>query len=413
MLDLKFIRENPDTIKLAMQHKGFDTAIIDELIPLDASTRKLQVEVETLRAERNKIAALGPHAADQGRKLKQQIEASTQQFDAANTKLQELIMQIPNLVSVDTPIGEGESANIILRSHGEKPDIANPEDHIILGERFDLIDSERAAKVAGSRFNYLKNQAVLIEFALIRLAMDIAQKHGFTPMITPELVNQETVTGTGYLKLNESLEDSEVYKTQDNLYLIGTSEMALVAYHQNEILPESKLPVRYVGFSSCFRREAGTYGKDTRGIIRQHQFDKVELVSLVKPQDSEAELERILSIEEEIMQTLQLPYQVVKIGSGDLGMQAYKKYDIEAWMPGQNKYRETHSCSNTTDFQTRRLNIRYKNSEGKNEFVHALNGTAVAIGRMLVALLENGQQNDGSIKLPDSLAYIAGFNTIR
>jgi seryl-tRNA synthetase len=416
MLDIKFIRENPDQVKQGLQAKGFDSGLIDQLLPLDEESRSILAEIESLRAERNKIAAMGPHAADQGRQIKQKLESLDQHYKEKSEQVKTILASLPNIPSADSPIGPDESANVVIRKEGEAPQLTNPKDHVELAEQYDLIDIQRAVKVAESRFNYLKNQAVLLEFALIRLALDIAQKHGFTPMITPQLVNEDTAAGTGYLSKSQDAEPpaggSEVYKTQDNLYLIGTSEMALVAYHKDELLMEKDLPKRYVGFSTCFRREAGSYGKDTQGILRQHQFDKVELVSFVKPEDSDAELEKILGIEEEIMQTLQLPYQVVQIATGDLGFQAAKKFDIEAWMPGQNKYRETHSCSNTTDFQSRRLNIRYKTSEGKNEFVHTLNGTAVAIGRMIIAILENGQQEDGRIMIPKTLQPYTGFTTI-
>lgn len=413
MLDIKLIRENPEQVKNALTTKGFDVSLVDQLLPLDNHARELQTKIESLRAERNKLAAMGPHTAEEGKKLKGELEDLQGKYSQVSTELQSILAKLPNLPSKDSPIGEGESANTVIRTIGHKPEITSPKDHVELGEQYDLFDMERASKVAGSRFNYLKNQSVLLEFALVRLALEIAQKHGHIPMIVPQLVNQDTVTGTGYLRVDEDSQDSEVYVTQDNLYLIGTSEMALVAYHKDEVLLEKNLPIRYVGFSTCFRREAGSYGKDTKGILRQHQFDKVELVSFVKPEDSDAELERILGIEEEIMKTLGLAYEVMQIGTGDLGMQAAKKYDINTWMPGQGKYRETHSCSNTTDFQTRRLNVRYKNAEGKNEFVHSLNGTAIAIGRMLIAIYENGQQPDGSIKVPDALVPYCGFSEIR
>ncbi len=408
MLDLHFIRQHPDKVKEGLTKKGHDAGVIDAILPLDASVRELQAQLESLRAERNKIAALGPHAAEQGRNVKQEIETVQTDYTAQTKVLQEKLLLLPNLPAEDVPVGEGESANTVIKTVGELPVMEQPLEHTVLGEKLDLFDTERGAKVAESRFNFLKNQAVLLELALVRLAFDVALKHGYTPMIVPELVNEATVLGTGYLPHGVD----EVYKTQDNLYLIGTSELALVGYHRDEVLLADQLPVRYVAFSSCFRREAGSYGKDTKGIIRQHQFDKVELVSFVRPEESGAELERILAIEEEIMQLLELPYHVVQIGSGDLGIQAAQKYDIEAWMPGQNKYRETHSCSNTTDFQARRLNIRYKNAEGKNEFVHILNGTAIAVGRMLVAIMENGQQADGTIALPKALHNLVGFTTI-
>ncbi len=408
MLDLHFLRSDPDRVKKGIAAKGFDASGVDALVALDSEVRDLQQKLETLRAERNKIAALGPHAAEQGRKIKSEIEEINGLFTTRSESLKAGLLLLPNLPDPAVAVGEGESANQVIKTIGDKPAITDPLDHVALGESLDLIDTERGVKVATSRFVFLKNQLVLLEFALVRLALDIATKHGYTPMMVPQLVNEATVQGTGYLPLGID----EVYKTQDDLYLIGTSELALVGYHRDEVLLAKQLPLRYVGFSSCFRREAGSYGKDTKGILRVHQFDKVELVSFVVPEESNTELERILAIEEEIVSTLGLPYEVVAMGTGDLGVQAAKKYDINTWMPGQDKYRETHSCSNTTDFQARRLNIRYKNSDGKNEFVHILNGTAIAIGRMLIALMENGQQADGSITLPPALANLVGFSTI-
>lgn len=409
MLDIKFIRDNTETVKTGIANKGHNAGQVDKLLALDESRRAALSAVEELRAEQKKIDYKDPAALERAKAIK--LELDTKEADLARIQAaySELALLLPNIPTSDVPIGEGESANQVIKTAGELPRIADPKDHVALSEKLDLFDTERGAKVAGARFYYLKREAVLLEFGLIRLALDIAMKHGFTPMITPELVNEKTVTGTGYLPHGAD----EVYKTEDDLYLIGTSELALVAYHQDEILSAASLPIRYAGFSSCFRREAGTYGKDTRGILRQHQFDKVELVSFVKPEDSDKELEMILAIEEEIMQTLGLPYHILEIGTGDLGIQAVKKYDVETWLPGQDKYRETHSCSNTTDFQSRRLNVRYKNDEGENIFVHTLNGTAVAISRMLIAIIENGQQPDGSVKIPDALVPYVGFNEIK
>ncbi len=406
MLDIKLIRELPEKVKVGLEHKGFNPAQVDKVLELDRQRRELLGEVESRRAAQKQIDYKDTAQLAQAKQLKEEIDGLEGQLKSIEDEFNAVLIDLPNLPADNVPVGEGESANRVTKTVGEKPVVTNPLDHVALAERYDLIDIERGAKVAGSRFNFLKNQMVLLEFGLVRFALDIAMKHGFTPMITPELVNEKTVTGTGYLPHGAD----EVYKTQDDLYLIGTSELALVGYHQDEILDQ--LPVRYVGFSSCFRREAGTYGKDMRGLIRQHQFDKVELVSFVKPEESAAELERILAIEEEIMQALGLPYHILEIGTGDLGIQAAKKYDVEAWLPGQQKYRETHSCSNTTDYQARRLNIRYKTESGSNEFCHILNGTAVAMSRIPVAILENGQQEDGTIIIPDVLVPYVGFNRI-
>jgi seryl-tRNA synthetase len=408
MLDMKFVRENKEKVIQGLATKGVLAHDVEELLELDKGVRDARTRVEQLRSERNSLASLGPHAIEQGRKLKKELDEAESVLREIEATFTNRLLLLPNIPEDTVPIGEGESANRIVKTGGAKTEIADATDHMVLAEAHDLIDCERGAKVAGSRFNYLKNEAVILEFALIQYALSVAQKYGHIPMITPELVNEKTVMGTGYLPQGAD----EVYKTQDDLYLIGTSELALVAYHQNEVFALKELPKRYVGFSSCFRREAGSYGKDTRGIIRQHQFDKVELVSFVEPEQSGQELERILGIEEEIMGGLGFAYEVVEIGTGDLGIQASRKFDINTWMPGQGKYRETHSCSNTTDFQSRRLNIRYKKADGTNAFVHTLNGTAIAIGRMLVAILENGQQPDGTIRIPEVLQPYCGLSVI-
>lgn len=405
MLDIKDIRQQPDKYRRGIEKKGFLAADLDSLLAIDERRRQMQTEVDSLRARRS---ALGRDDLEQARELKLQLEKLEGELSTTDRQFTDIMLTLPNLPAVDVPVGTGESANQVIRTVGEPPAIENPTDHLTIATKYDLVDIERASKVSGSRFNYLKNQAVILEFALIRYALDIAIKHGFSPLLTPVLVNQATVYGTGYLPAGED----EVYKTTDDLYLIGTSELSLVAYHADEIFPADQLPRRYVGFSSCFRREAGSYGKDTRGIFRQHQFDKVEMVSFVRPEESESELESILAIEEEIVSGLGLAYQIVQIGTGDLGIQAAKKYDIETWFPAEAKYRETHSCSNTTDFQTRRLAIRYRAQEGRNEFVHTLNGTALAVGRMLAAILENGQQSDGTVTLPAVLHAYAGFENI-
>lgn len=404
MIDIELIRSQRAAVAAGISAKGFELDL-DALRTLDEEKRDLQLKIDELRAKRNQLSI--KEAKQSGTGLKTMLRALEDRQVEVEKTLTDLLLRVPNLPSYDTPVGPGESANRVVRTHGEQPNIINPKDHLELGLGLDLMDMERAAKVSGARFNFLKNELVILEFALIRLALDVAMKHGFRPMLTPELVNHATVTGTGYLPYGED----EVYKTQDDLYLIGTSELALVAYHADELFLASDLPKRYVAFSSCYRREAGTYGKDTRGILRQHQFMKVEMVSLVTPEESDAELDKIIAIEEEIMQSLELPYQVVQIGTGDLGMQAAKKFDINTWLPSEQTYRETHSASNTTDFQTRRLRIRYKTDTGSNCFVHALNGTAVS-QRPLIAIMENYQQPDGSIKIPAILVPYTGFDSI-
>lgn len=406
MLDIALIREQPDKIKVGLEKKGFDPALVDEVSLVDEKRRRIQQKVESLRAERNQI---GQTDLNRAKVIKEELVKFDSQLHQAEDEYTALMLKLPNMPAEDVPVGPGETANTVLKTVGTKPTIKQPLDHLTLGLRHNLLDTERASKVSGSRFNYLKNQAVLIELALVRLTIDIAVKYGYQPIIPPVLVNERTVLGTGYLPHGED----EVYKTQDDLYLVGTSELSTVAYHQDELLATNSLPLRYVAFSTCFRREAGSYGKDTKGIIRQHQFDKVEMVSFVAPDQSVAELDRILMIEEEFMRLLGLHYRVLTIGTGDLGIQAVKKYDIETWFPSQDTYRETHSASNTTDFQARRLNIRYKNEDdNQRHFVHTLNGTAVAIPRFLAALIENGQQPDGTIRLPDALIPYLGWHQI-
>jgi seryl-tRNA synthetase len=285
------------------------------------------------------------------------------------------------------------------------------KNYMDIGESLDLIDTERAGKVSGSRFGYIKGSLALLEFALIKLVMDTVVKEGFTPVIPPVMVKDQMARGTGYF---EATDETEAYYLQeDKMYLVGTSEQSIVAMHSDEILNEKDLPIRYVGFSTCFRREAGSYGKDTRGILRVHQFDKLEMVIFSAPEQSKGEHKLLLQMEEKLMKVLGLPYQVINICTGDLGRPAASKYDIECWLPSEKKYRETHSTSNCTDFQARRLNIRYRDKSGKVGFVHTLNGTAFAIGRILIMIMENYQQKDGSIKVPKVLQKYCGFKVIK
>ena len=322
----------------------------------------------------------------------------------------ELMFQLPNMPLDDVPEGKDESENQVIRVWGEPQKFCfKPKNHLEIGRDLDLIDTERAAKVSGSRFGYLKNKAVLLEFALINFAFDILVKEGFTPLIPPVLLKEKAMRAMGYLERGEE----EIYRTdRDNMYLVGTSEQSVGPMHMNEIFSLEELPRRYVAFSTCFRREAGSYGKDTRGIMRVHQFDKVEMFSFCEPSKSKGEHSYLLSMEEKIVQALKIPYRVVKMCTGDLGNPAAAKYDIECWMPGENQYRETHSTSNCTDFQARRLNIRFRGEKkGELEYVHTLNGTALAIGRTIIAILENYQREDGSIEIPLVLRPYMGGNT--
>ncbi len=416
MLDLNFIRENSNKVKEACEKKNVKCDV-DAVLNLDKKKRGLMTEIEALKAEQNKISRLGkPASATSGfgeaREIKEKIKSLEPQLKEVEEKLNVLLLQLPNIPFDDVPVGKDDSKNVIMRQVGKPPKFAFPvKDYMQLGESLDLIDIERAGKISGSRFGFIKNELALLEFALINLSLDIVRKEGFKPVIPPVMVKEEIASGTGFLEGTDRQEC--YYLPEDKLYLTGTSEQSLTGMHSNEILDEKKLPLRYVGFSTCFRREAGSYGKDTKGILRVHQFDKLEMVIFSAPADSKKEHELLLSIEEKLMKTLGLPYQVINICTGDLGRPAAKKYDIETWLPSENKYRETHSTSNCTDFQARRLNIRYKDKAGKMNFAHTLNGTAFAIGRILIMLMENCQQKDGSIKVPKSLQKYCGFKVIK
>lgn len=408
MLDIKFVRENKKVVEDAIKNKNAK-ADLAKILLLDEKKRDLQDRVEKLRFQRNQLAKSNDNIA-KARKVKQILKDLEPQLTEVSEELLELMYHLPNPPAKDVKIGEDESKNEVIKIVGKpKKFTFIIKDHIELGKNLDLIDTERAGKVSGSRFSYLKNQAVFLEFALVRFLMDFLSKKDFTPIIPPVLEKFQTAKGTGYF---ESLYDDAYHTTQDELVLVGTSEQSTLPYYMDEVIT-GDLPKRFIGFSTCFRREAGSFGKDVKGIFRQHQFDKVEMVVFCDPTKSDQEHKFILSLEEKIVQTLELPYQVVKMCSGDLGAPAARKYDIEVWMPSQKRYRELTSCSTCTDFQARRLNIRHKNKEGKSELVHTLNGTGLAIGRTLIALLENHQQADGSILIPKALQKYCGFKIIK
>ena len=395
MLDIKHIRENPDKVKKACQDKQVKCDI-DRLLELDKKRRELLQESESLKAEQNK---LGKDQQEKAREIKEEIKKIEPALKQTEQEFDKLMKQVPNLPLADVPVGEGEKDNKVLRQEGKKPEFSfKPKDYLEIAEKLDIIDIKRAAKVSGSRFGYLKGGAVLLEFALVQLAFENLIKKGFIPVIPPVMLNQKAMAGMGYLDRGTD----EVYHLEkDNLYLVGTSEQSIGVMHMDEVFEEKELPKRYVGFSTCFRREAGAYGKDTKGILRVHQFDKVEMFVFCKPENSSKEHALLLAIEEELMKMLELPYQVIDICTGDLGDPAAEKWDIEAWFPSQNKYRETHSTSNCTDFQARRLNIRYKGKDGL-KFVHTLNGTVFS-QRPILAIIENYQQENGSILIPEAL----------
>jgi len=419
MLDINFIRQNPDKVKQACKNKGVNVDI-DKIFQLDKKRKEVLRSLESLRAEHNQISRNWAGNIDEGVKktidtgaLIENIKSEEKTIKEIEKNLNQLLFQVPNIPLDDVPVGKDEGNNVILKEVGDKPKFNfQPKDYLEIAESLDLIDVKRAAKVSGTRFGYLKNEAVLLEFALISFTFETLIKKGFIPVIPPVMIKAKMALGMGYL---EQADDEEAYfLPKDNLYLIGTSEQSIGAMHSEEIFKGKELPRRYLGFSTCFRREAGSYGKDTKGIFRVHQFDKMEMFSFCKPEDSEKEHKLFLLLEEQLMKLLKLPYQVVNICSGDLGRPAVKKYDIETWFPGQNRYRETHSTSNCTDFQARRLNIRYKKEkDNKLDFVHTLNGTAFAIGRIIIAIIENYQQKDGSIKVPKVLQKYLPFKEIK
>lgn len=417
MLDLKYIARNAEEVKRGLAKKRFKFDV-DGLLALDEKRRQLIVEIESLKALQNKASKEIGQASGKERETKiaemQKVVSSLKKLEPELKSLQEDIDEklkvLPNPAHESVPEGASEKDNLVIKKHGTPREFSfEPRDHVEIGKILDVIDIERAVKTSGSRFAYLKNELAQMEFALINFALDKLISKGFTPVIPPVLVKEEAMYGTGFFPTDEA----QVYKiTEDELFLVGTSEVSLAAMHIDEILDGSKMPLRYTGFSTCFRREAGTYGKDTKGMFRVHQFDKVEMFSFCHPGQSWDEHEFILSIEEEIMGELGFSYQVVNICGGELGAPAAKKYDIEVWLPSEGRYRELTSCSNCTDFQARRLNCRMKTPKG-NIIVHTLNGTAVAIGRTLIAILENYQQSDGSIIVPEVLRpYLGGLECV-
>ncbi|MHB1810200.1 MAG: serine--tRNA ligase [Solirubrobacteraceae bacterium] len=415
MLDLRLIRAEPDAVKAALARRAPElVAAIDGLLALDSQWREATASAESLRARQKSASEAvaagrrsGTDVSGELAGLKQmsaEVKALGEQAAAAQERLQADLVRLPN---VPDPSAADGPQDEVVRVVGEPPRLGfDARDHLELAGP--LIDLDSAASLSVSRFAYLKGALVLLELALVRFVLEKLSGYGFEPVIPPVLVRERALYGTGFLPDTEQ----QIYSLpQDDLYLVGTSEVALASLHDGELIDQQRLPIRYAGFSPCFRREAGTAGKDTRGIFRVHQFDKVEMFSFVAPELSGEEHERILSIEEEILAELELPYRVVNIAVGDLGGSAAKKYDCEAWLPGQGRYRELTSCSNTTDYQARRLGIRMRrgvedsaSKRAGNETLHTLNGTAVAVGRTIVALLENGQRQDGSVVLPPSLA---------
>lgn len=427
MLDIKVIRENPEEIKRKIIRKGADGELIDNIIVLDERRRELILKIEESQSELNKrskeIAMFHGQqkidAINEAGSISEKIKELKPELDKIVEEYKKTMLQIPNPPADDVEDGASDKENTTNRLWG-KPRIFSatggpasgwdfkPLDSVELGEKLDVIDVERAVKISGSRFFFIKGDLAILEMSLFRYAVDLLVAEGFTLMIPPVMLNRAIMEGAGYIPGGED----EIYRTQDDQYLAATAEQPLAGYHMDETLNEKDLPLRYVGVSTCFRREAGSHGKDVRGILRGHQFNKVEMFVYTTPEKSEEEHEYLVSLEEKLMQGLGLPYEVSNICAGDLGAPAVKKFDIQAWMPSEGKYRETHSCSNCTDYQARRLNIRYKSKDGKTDFVHTLNGTGFS-ERPLIAILENYQQKDGSVKVPEILQKYTGFKVMK
>jgi seryl-tRNA synthetase len=421
VIDLRLLREDPDRVRASQRARGEDVGLVDALLSADERRRSSGSRYDELRNEQKQLGKLIPKAQGEEKAellkrtavLAAEVKAANAEQNEAGEEAQRLLAQFANLLHPDAPIG-GEEDFVTLEHIGTPRDFAaegfEPRDHVELGRILGAIDIERAAKVSGSRFYYLTGIGALLELALVNMAIAQAVEAGFTPMLTPALVKPRAMEGTGFL--GQAAEN--VFRLEeDDFYLVGTSEVPLAAYHMDEIIDADQLPLRYAGFSPCFRREAGTYGKDTRGIIRVHQFDKVEMFSYVAPEDAEAEHIRLLGWEKDFLNKLDLAYRVIDVASGDLGASAYRKFDIEAWIPTQGKFRELTSTSNCTEFQARRLDIRMRGAEGRNRPLATLNGTLCAVPRTIVAILETHQRADGSVTVPEALRpYLGGRSVL-
>ena len=417
MIDLSLLRENPEAIRESQRSRGADVALVDLAIELDLKKRAALAEFEKLRANQNahsKLVSTAPkeekaQLVAQAQQMAADVKAADAKANEADAALSEVLYQIENVVIPDVPKG-GEENFVVLREVGQKPDFTfKAKDHAELGELLDVIDIERGVKISGSRFYFLKGMGARLELAMMQLALDQASQAGFTALITPTLVKPEVMQGTGFLGAHS---DEIYYLPADELYLTGTSEVALAGYHRDEIIEDLLEPLRYAGWSTCYRREAGAAGKDNRGILRVHQFNKLEMFSYCRPEEAEAEHARLVAWQEQMLQKCELPYRVIDVAAGDLGSSAARKYDIEAWVPTQETYRELTSTSNCTTFQARRLNTRYRDQDGKPKIAATLNGT-LATTRWLVAILENHQQADGSVRIPAALRpYLGGAEFI-
>jgi len=418
LIDTELLRNNPDILKEEVKKRGLDIDV-DSDVKLDEKRRSLIFQVDQLRAKKNEASKIIPglkgeqknKKISEMKKLNSDLGRLEEELRRVEQEFFNHLANYPNIAHESTPVGKDESDNLVVYYKGEKPQFDfKPKNHIELGRNLDILDDERAAKVSGSRFVYIKNEGVLLEFALVRYVLDMLLDKGFTPMIPPTLVKQNAMYGTGFFPA----EKTQYYKTElDDLYLVGTAEVPLCAYHGDEFLDIDVLPVRYAGFSTCYRREAGAHGKDLGGMFRVHQFDKVEMFIFSHPQSSWDEYESLRETVEEIMAGLGLHYRILNMCTGDIGNPNAKKYDLEVWLPGQQSYRELASCSHDTDYQARRLNIKYRDGDYK-DYVHTMNSTACAIGRTLIAIYENYQTKEGHIKVPPVLlSYMNGIDTIK
>jgi seryl-tRNA synthetase len=423
MLDIRYIREHTKDVKKNCKLRNVDVDV-DALMRLDGERLKLLQEVESLRKERNEVAEKmktaspdeRPGLIEHGKELKQLIGVKEADLASSEGPWMALLMQIPNNTHPDAPKGNDDSKNEEVRKVGKVKKIENPKDHVELGTKLDILDFERASKVSGAKFYYLKNKLAILDLALVRFTLDELAKQNFTPITTPDLAKDSVIVGTGFQPRGD---ESQIYSIENSdVSLIGTSEITMAGYHMGETLEEGRLPLRYAALSHCYRTEAGSYGRESYGLYRVHQFTKVEMFVYASPEQSEAIHQELVRIEEEIWKKLDIPFRVLDICSGDLGGPAYRKYDLEAWMPGKTNgdkkgdYGEVTSASNCTDFQARRLGIKVKRADGSVEFLHTLNGTAMATSRALIAIIENGQREDGSIKIPEVLVPYCGFEKI-
>lgn len=409
MLDIKLIREQPDLVKSGIADKGFATAIVDEVLDLDRKRRELLVQTETLRARRNKLTVKD---IEEGKKIKTELKELEGTLADVEEKLHQKLNEVPNLPLSQVPKGKNDKDNVEVRKWGEPKKFAfASKDHLELATKLGIIDFESGAKVSGSQFYFLQGAGALIELALVRFAFDLLSKEGFTPIITPDLAKSRYYLGTGYAPKGNEAQTYTI--AGEDLGLVATAEVTLAGKHADEIIPENQLPLKYIGYSHCFRQEAGAYGKYSKGLYRVHQFTKAEMFIYCLPEESEKFHDLLLSMEEKIYQALNIPYRILEMCTGDLGAMAARKFDVEAWMPGRGEYGEVTSTSNCTSYQSRNLNIKFKRKTGETDFVHMLNGTAVATSRTVIAILENYQNADGTVTVPSVLVPYIGMETIR